>query len=87
MSDLDSQEPPEQTETDPMNSARRRLLAIAVYLPPAVLGIISLQQAGCQPTPSCNPSSCSPATNPCSPDTNPCAPNTGCNPDTCNPNA
>jgi len=85
MSDLD---PPENADPEPTtDSARRRLLKLAVYLPPAVLGVISLQQAGCQPTPSCNPSTCSPATNPCQPDTNPCSPNTGCNPDNCNPNA
>lgn len=69
-----------------IDRARRRLLVRAAYVPPAVIGIISLSQAGCQPAASCNPNTCSPATQPCNPDENPCAPNTGCNPDSCNPN-
>ena len=69
-----------------VDEARRRLLGMVKYVPPTVLGIISLQQAGCQPAPSCNPTNCSPATQPCQPDNNPCSPNTGCNPDNCNPN-
>lgn len=80
---------PRATESEPaeaIDRGRRRLLGMATYIPPAVLGIISLQQAGCQPAPSCNPATCSPATQPCQPDSNPCSPNTGCNPDTCNPN-
>lgn len=76
----------QKRDDEPVNLARRRLLGMVKYIPPAVLGVISLQQAGCQPSPSCNPVNCSPGTNPCSPDNNPCAPNSGCNPDTCNPN-
>ena len=71
---------------DSVNQARRRLLGMAKYVPPTVLGIIALQQAGCQQTPSCNPVSCNPATSPCNPDTSPCGPNTGCGPDSCGPN-
>lgn len=71
--------------TEPVDRARRRLLALSIYVPPTVLGIISLQQAGCQPGPSCNPATCAPNTTPCSPDDNPCSPNTGCSPDTCAP--
>ena len=71
---------------DSVNQARRRLLGMAKYVPPTVLGIISLQQAGCQPTASCPPTTCTPATSPCGPDTSPCGPNTGCGPDTCGPN-
>ena len=70
---------------EPIDRARRRLLTMAAYVPPTVLGIIALQQAGCQPAPSCNPAICQPNTAPCSPDDNPCAPNTGCGPDTCPP--
>lgn len=83
---------PKKPDTEePINRARRRLLAKAVYVPPIVIGVISLQQAGCQQGPSCQPVTCNPATcnpnvNPCQPDVNPCGPNTGCNPDNCNPN-
>ena len=41
----------------PVNEARRRLLRMAVYVPPLVLGAITLSQAGCQPEPPC---SCAP---------------------------
>ncbi len=41
----------------PVNEARRRLLRMAVYVPPVVLGAITLSQAGCQPEPPC---SCAP---------------------------
>jgi hypothetical protein len=78
---------PKKPDTEePINRARRRLLAKAIYVPPVVIGVISLQQSGCQASPSCQPRTCSPATNPCQPDINPCAPNTGCNPDANNPN-
>jgi hypothetical protein len=42
----------------PVDPARRRLLGMVKYIPPAVIGVISLQQAGCQPDPtmSCGPS-------------------------------
>ncbi|MBL0218881.1 MAG: hypothetical protein IPQ07_34035 [Myxococcales bacterium] len=40
-----------------MNEGRRRLLRMAKYVPPVVLGAITLSQAGCQPEPcSCPPS-------------------------------
>ncbi|MEO7095923.1 MAG: hypothetical protein ABI175_21865 [Polyangiales bacterium] len=41
----------------PVNDARRRLLRMAIYVPPVVIGSIALTQAGCQPEPcSCEPS-------------------------------
>lgn len=75
---------PDATE-DPIDRARRRLLIRAAYIPPTVIGIISLKNAGCAPTASCQPSSCAPTNQPCQPDNNPCGPNTGCNPDNCPP--
>ena len=53
-----------------INSARRRLLRNAVYVPPIVIGIVSLTQ-GCTPG-SCAPASCDPITQ--------CHPNAPCNP-------
>lgn len=52
-----------------IDRARRRLLGMAKYIPPTIVGIIALQQAGCQPAPSCGPS-----TNPCGPNGFPCGP-------------
>ena len=82
---------PPDTDVEPVDRARRRLLAMSLYVPPTVLGIISLQQAGCQPGPSCNPAICPPDSGcgpdqPCNPDNQPCPPDTGCNPDNCPPN-
>jgi len=53
MSDRDRDEP----ETDEaVNEGRRRLLRMASYVPPIVIGAITLSQAGCQPScPSCPP--------------------------------
>lgn len=42
----------------PLDAGRRRLLGMALYVPPIVIGAISLSQAGCQPDPpgcSCAP--------------------------------
>lgn len=50
-----SNEKEDETETEPVNMARRRLLGMAKYVPPIVIGAISLQQAGCQPCGSCVP--------------------------------
>lgn len=51
-------------EAEPIDPARRRLLGMAKYVPPVVLGVISLQQAGCQPEPSCIPDGgCTPSGN------------------------
>jgi len=93
MSDTNEKNDPAMKTAEPEESvdrARRRLLAMSIYVPPTVLGIISLQQAGCQPGPSCNPASCAPDTGcppdtGCTPDTG-CSPDTGCNPDNCPPN-
>ncbi|HLU65438.1 MAG TPA: hypothetical protein VKZ63_04155 [Kofleriaceae bacterium] len=86
MSDAtNKQEPSNESGAESVDRARRRLLGMAVYVPPTVLGIISLQQAGCQPSPSCNPSTCNPGSQPCNPDSVPCPPNSGCNPDSCPP--
>ncbi|MBL0219301.1 MAG: hypothetical protein IPQ07_36215 [Myxococcales bacterium] len=41
-----------------VNVTRRRLMQMAKYVPPIVIGAISLQQAGCQPDPTC---SCAPS--------------------------
>lgn len=68
-----------------VNAARRRLLRIAVYAPPAVLGTVALSKmAGCQavscgpqvcnPNNTCGPNNCNPAINPCNPQN--CNPNT-----------
>jgi len=66
------------SDREPLDRARRRLLTKAVYVPPLILGIISLEQSGCAPAPSCNPQSCHPHNAPCNPDN--CNPNVGCNP-------
>jgi hypothetical protein len=78
-----------------IDEARRRLLAKALYVPPAVIGALALSQEGCQVA-SCNPSACNPGG--CNPDNSPCQPNgqgcgpdtgcapgQGCNPGSCNP--
>ena len=59
---------PEQERID---TARRRLLRNVVYVPPAIVGAVSLMQ-GCAPG-SCNPTNCTPAQQ-CRP--NQCRPNT-----------
>lgn len=53
-----SEKKTDKTETErPVNDARRRLLRMAIYVPPVVIGSIALTQAGCQPEPcSCEPS-------------------------------
>jgi hypothetical protein len=59
---------------DPANvdRARRRLLKYAAYVPPTVIGALSLSDAGCQPA-SCGPDNCQPNGAPCGPDN--CPPN------------
>lgn len=60
-------------EEDPderINAARRRLLRNAVYVPPIVIGIVSLTQ-GCAPG-SCTPATCMPGQS--------CRPHPPCNP-------
>ena len=64
--DDDTKDPQER-----IDSARRRLLRNVVYVPPAIIGIVSLSQ-GCAPG-SCVPTNCSPSTN-CGP--NQCRPRT-----------
>ena len=71
-----------------IDAARRRLMRIAVYTPPVVLGVIVLNDAACAPAPSCQPAGCAP-NSPCGPNTcnpviNPCSPQ-NCNPATCAP--
>jgi hypothetical protein len=67
-----------ENQDDKIDAARRRLLRIAVYTPPAVLGAVALNSsAGCQgvscspqvcgPGQSCGPTSCHPIVNPCPP--------------------
>lgn len=68
-----------KTESDEQNldRARRRLLKYAVYVPPAVIGALSLAESGCQPA-SCGPNNCNPNGGPCGPQN--CNPVTGCPP-------
>lgn len=61
----------DDTQDERIDAARRRLLRNAVYVPPAIIGIVSLTQ-GCAPG-SCNPTNCSPSQT-CRP--NQCRPNT-----------
>jgi hypothetical protein len=74
-----SEKKTDKTEAErPVNDARRRLLRMAIYVPPVVIGSIALTQAGCQPEPcSCEPSggaSC--RTAPAAPKSNPAAADT-----------
>jgi len=68
---------------DKADVARRKLLKIGIYMPPAIIGSLVLTQ-GCQPA-SCNPTQtpCGPTN--CHPVINPCGPQQ-CNPQNCNPN-
>ena len=63
---------------DAIDEARRRLLRNAAYVPPAVIGVLSLSVEGCQ-VGSCVPGSCAPGgagpTGP--PPQVPCNPNGG----------
>ena len=47
----------DDNDDQPVNEGRRRLLRMAVYVPPVVIGAVTLSQAGCQPEPcpSCQP--------------------------------
>ena len=76
----DSPDKPAAPSSEPENRARRRLLAMAIYVPPAVLGTIAVTLQGCQ-TASCAPAQCQPAQ--CGPAD--CDPG-GCPPVVCNPN-
>lgn len=73
----DSTKKPDPTtdgeSTESIDRARRRLLALGAYVPPTILGIVALQQAGCQPSGTCQPSLCDPQNHePCPPE--PCNP-------------
>jgi hypothetical protein len=59
-----------QDPDDQADEVRRRLLRIAIYTPPAVIGAIALSQSGCQPA-SCGPQQCHPNGGPCGPDSCP----------------
>jgi hypothetical protein len=67
---------PSREEGAPEDRARRRLLSLALYVPPALLGIISLQQAGCAAAGSCHPHMCNPSTG-CNPISGDCHPHGG----------
>ena len=54
----DDPDKPEDEANERINTARRRLLRNVVYVPPAVIGIVSLTQ-GCAPG-SCLPTNCQP---------------------------
>ncbi len=73
--DAESQKPESQDTALPVDRARRRLMQLAVYAPPAVLGALSLKSSGKQPM-SCGPLGCQP---------NPCDPFSPCPPQSCNP--
>ena len=60
----------DKAKDEKLNAARRRLLKTAVYVPPAVIGIVSLLE-GCAAG-SCAPASCAPITA--------CHPSGSCNP-------
>jgi hypothetical protein len=64
----------DEKDDEKIDSARRRLLRSVVYVPPAVIGIVSLTQ-GCAPPASCAPVNCGPNGG--------CHPN--CMPNKCNP--
>ena len=78
----------DKKDDEKIDEARRRLMRLAVYTPPAIIGIIQLNNAGCAPPSTCGPSVCTPnnicGPNTCNPVINPCSPQT-CNPATCNP--
>jgi hypothetical protein len=57
----DAPDKPKDEADERINNARRRLLRNAVYVPPVVIGIVSLTQ-GCAPG-SCVPTNCIPAQN------------------------
>ncbi len=59
----DENEDPKAKE-EKLNAARRRLLRNAIYIPPAIIGVVSLLDG-------CAAGSCAPAT---------CAPSKGCHP-------
>jgi hypothetical protein len=62
---------PRRTDDDPdVDRARRRLLKVLVYTPPAIIGVVQMTQEGCAPA-SCGPQSCHP--------------NGGCGPSHCHP--
>ena len=55
--------------------ARRALLKLSVYVPPAIIGTLMLGSQHAAAQTSCNPAGCKPATQ-CGPaDGTPCAPN------------
>ncbi len=55
----DEKDDTQDEKSERVNTARRRLLRNAVYVPPVVIGIVSLTQ-GCAPG-SCNPTNCTPS--------------------------
>ncbi len=65
----------DKPQDDKIDTARRRLLKRAVYVPPTIIGVVALLD-GCAPG-SCTPLNCNPN----------CAPNQSCRPNACRPNA
>lgn len=54
-------------KSDQVDRARRKLLKYSVYVPPAVIGALSLTEGGCQGA-SCGPNNCGPGgETPCPP--------------------
>jgi len=54
---MSNRKPDDHDDDQPVNEGRRRLLRMAIYVPPVVIGAVTLSQAGCQPDPcpSCQP--------------------------------
>jgi len=57
----DDRDDTDDKTSDPVDVARRRMLRNVVYVPPAIIGIVSLTQ-GCAPG-SCLPNNCIPQQN------------------------
>lgn len=80
--------PDEPTNADPdatdrTELARRALLKLALYVPPAIIGTLAISQDAHAAPPSCGPAFCPP--NACAPYP-PCKPAAQCAPGQCAPN-
>ena len=64
------------SKADSIDTVRRKLLKLTVYVPPAIIGTMLVSREGWAQA-SCNPASCNPATG--------CNPGPTCGPATCKP--
>ena len=79
---VDRDAPPPKPENGDINAAaRRRLLKLALYTAPVILGTFTI--SGNAVGASCPPGACNPSGGPCGP--NPCLP-APCGPSLCKPN-